>query len=187
MSNIPIEQLCAESAITKTNINLKDCFDTIGEDANRIHVINNCIIGFHVTTPDRAERIIHEGPQEHSAYVGYAGRKMPTAFWLNCVPWIPYSIEQTHPAFYQSDMAVLACLLDAETALQRIILEPSWYWIQWAAKANEVKNIVPVAPEMFWNFRSKESTTTLKRYLKNELSNCGIQSNWYAAKLLNSS
>ena len=183
MSNFSIEQLALESTTTEININPKDYFDP-GEDANRIHIIDNHVIGFHVTTPKNAERILKEGPKESSNRVGYAGREMPTAFWLNCVPWIPYSIEQYHSVFNESDMTVLACLLDAETSMHRIILEPTWYWIQWAARADEIKNIVPVAPEMFWLFRSKKAATTLKGYLKKEIPNCGIQPDWYAARLL---
>ena len=177
---LSIERLATDATIARLNLDLDKCFDPAGLDAKRVHVINDCVIGFHVTTPERAERILIEGPQDHITRVGHKRREMPAAFWLNCVPWIPYSIEQTHPAFHQSDMAVLACLLDTEVSRQRLVFEPTWCWVQWAAKAHEVKNIVPVGPEMFWKFRSQEAATTLKGYLESELP----VSDGYAAKLL---
>ena len=185
---IPIEYLADKSTPCIVDVDLRQYISYPGMDANRIYRFDDCVIGFHVTTLKNAENILREGPQERVAKIGFFRRDMPPAFWLNCVPWVPYSIEQTHPAFLgheasNNDMAVLAALMKVNLATKNTIIEPTWYWLQWAAKAHEVSNIVLVPPEMFGQFRSNKSKEKLREYLDEGLRYGYFDSESYAGKL----
>lgn len=93
-------------------------------DANRIHVdADGRLVVFHTTTPERAAEIIASGPKAHAVRVGFGGEHRTPAFWVNCVPWVPYSVEQFHPTFgADQDLSAFVRDMGGAVELKRIAL-----------------------------------------------------------------
>ncbi len=158
-------------------------------DANRVLATREGqLIGFHVTTPEAAEAILQNGPKaSQEIVIGFGTRTAPPGFWLNCVPFLPYSIETTFAGvFGLADMRVLRFEVPLPIT-ESLHIEPTWPWVQWPVPQAVIDQADPpvlVAPHAFWTYRSQEAAPDLRRYLQESLDEALIPEGGYAAALL---
>jgi hypothetical protein len=160
------------------------CYANI--DANLIWTNDEELIGFHVTTPETANIIVESGSmKETQCRIGFDGRQSKLGAWVNCVPFIPYSIEQYMPRFEcNTDMAVVMATIPLEKAMPGFEVESSWPFAQFALPSEEITSLQLITPEQFLSYRSRSAIEKLRRYIAESIRDGEMPSNGYAAQVL---
>jgi hypothetical protein len=154
-------------------------------DANRFLANGTFLMGFHLTTPEGAEGILRDGPRPSPELaIGFDGRKMPPGFWLNSMPFVPYSVEQWLPRFTpETDMRILGCIVPVEVA-RRPVIDTTWPFLQWPVEVDDIKRIVEISPASFVALRTAETLRDLREYISDALEGEELPAGGYAAQLL---
>lgn len=128
------------------------------------------------------EGITANGPEYTSCKIGFDGRETPKGFWLNNVPWIPYSIDQFHSKFLPDvDMRVLGFILPMPE-MSHYIVEHTWPFSQWAIPDMDGSEMFDVLPEDFGHYRS--DMTEIIQWCRESMKNCESTADGYLAELV---
>lgn len=141
---------------------------TQAKDCNLIWHDGTDVLLFHVTSESAAREILQSGPRETSTPIGFDRREPPPGFWCNCVPFVPYAVEQWMPHIDQGEIDVLAVVVDSEILADRYHFDSSWPFAQFGLRAEDVKHIERVPAYLFPQFRSEADRTSLAEYLHND-------------------
>jgi len=154
------------------------------EDANRIIRSDDLLLGFHLTTPEGFNGILKTGAHERVCKVGFDGREQPHGFWLNCVPFLPYSIEQSTPYFdSDTDMRILGFAVPLDT-VRYLHVETTWPFAQWPVSPETIAHApaFEVTPELFSRYRS--NIVKILGYARETIAQGLAPSDGYLAKLI---
>ena len=175
---------------------------------HRAHLdhLEDVLIGFHTSTKEDQEQILAGNIEERTYEVGglpfpdaiiidenggvtegtIPTRTAPAGFWVNGVPWIPYSIDQFHPTYdNQTDMAVTVFLLPGMFGATPHV-EHTWPHLQWPVPLEMAKTAARfrLHPQNFLDFRGEESRHALRGYIKDALREGLMPSDGYVAAIL---
>lgn len=131
---------------------------------NRVHVEGDEVVAFHTTTAEAAARMLAgEPPQATSPAVGFAQPRGTAGFWLNCVPWMPYCLDEWAPHIGQ-EMAILVVRFPLAVADDRLEWPHVWPFIQWSIRPEEVLSLRMMEPAEFLGWRGRKGTLRIAKF-----------------------
>lgn len=171
------------------NTPFKDWGAYASQDADMLHFIDpDTICLFHITTPDNAVKLMDSQPIPHACRIGFDGRETAKGFWLNNVPFIPYSIEQFMPQFMPDvDIKVLAYAVPV-SVFKTLTIETTWPFAQFYLSEDLLSQQefrpVEVTPADFLELRNPATMEKIIQYCRESLQHQLCPADGYVSKLI---
>lgn len=124
---------------------------------------------FHVTSADRAESILRDGPQANVCKVGFTGAPSEKAFFCGNYPFVPHAIEQWMPHIDRREISIIKVLVALDVAAARYNFSPSWGKPEYALQPGDMLETKILPAEEFKAYRTPEAMARLKDYVEESI------------------